>query len=70
LVPLPIDHVVWTQAAERRIQEITATYQAPGGNAHFDVWLTGTVSPLVRQRLAERGMTVTEGVSKRGEIID
>jgi len=70
LVPLPIDHCVWTKAAERRIQELKAAYQAPGSNTRFDIWLTGTVSPLVRQQLAERGMTVTEEVYKRVEIID
>jgi len=31
--------------------------------------LTGTVSPLVQQRLAERGVTITEGHDRRVEII-
>jgi hypothetical protein len=70
LVPLPLDYVVWTPAADRRSQEVKATYQAPGFNGRFDVWLTGTVSPLARQRLAQRGMTVAEEVGKRVEIID
>jgi hypothetical protein len=70
LVPLPIDTCVWTQAAERRIQELQATSQAPGGNVRFEVWLTGTVSLLVRQQLSQRGITVMEEVYKRVEIID
>jgi hypothetical protein len=32
--------------------------------------LTGTVSPLARQQLTERGMSVTEEVYKRVEIVD
>jgi len=70
LVPLPLDHVMWTQAVERRSQELQANYKAPGFTGQFDVWLTGTASPLARQQLAQRGMTVTEEVYKRVEIVD
>jgi hypothetical protein len=70
LVPLPLDHLLWTQAADRRAHQLKATYQAPGCNGRFDVWRTGTGSPLVRQRLAERGMTAAEEVDKRVEIVD
>ena len=70
LVPLPIDYCAWTRATERWIQELQAAYQAPGGNIHFEMWLTGTVSLLVRQQLSKRGITVTEEVYKRVEIID
>jgi hypothetical protein len=70
LVPLPLDYCVWTRAAERRIQELQTAYQAPGGNIRFEVWLTGAVSSLVRQQLGKRGITVTEEIYKRVEIID
>jgi hypothetical protein len=70
LVPLPIDHLVWTDAADRRAQELKTKYQAAGFNGKFDVWLTGTASVLARTRLAARGMTVAEDVGKRVEIID
>ena len=43
---------------------------ASGFTGRFDLWLTGTASPLARQRLAERGMVVVEEVGKRVEIID
>jgi hypothetical protein len=70
LVALPLDHLLWTQAADRRSQELLAGYKAPGFTGQFDVWLTGTASPLARQQLTERGMTVTEEVYKRVEIVD
>jgi hypothetical protein len=57
-------------AADRRSQELKASYKAPGFTSQFDVWLTGTVSPLARQQLTERGMSVTEEVYKRVEIVD
>src|SRR4029450_1660210 len=58
LLALPLDHLLWTPAADRRSQELKASYKAPGFTGQFDVWLTGTVSPLARQQLAKRGMTV------------
>ena len=70
LVPLPIDHFVWTDAADRRSQEVKAKYRAGGFNGKFDLWMTGTASPAARQKLAGRGMTVVEDVGKRVEIID
>ncbi len=70
LVPLPLDHLIWTQTADRRSQEVKSGYRATGFNGKFDLWLIGTASPLARQRLAERGMTVVEEAGKRVEIID
>src|SRR5207237_1392747 len=70
LVTLSLDDLLWTPAADRRSQELQAGYKASGFNGRFDVWVTGTVSPLTRQQLSERGMTVTEEVYKRVEIID
>jgi hypothetical protein len=70
LVPLPLDYLVWTDAADRRSQEVKAKYRAGGFNGKFDLWMTGTASQLARQKLAERGMTVVEEVGKRVEIID
>ena len=70
VVPLPIDHLVWTDAADRRSQEVKAKYRAGGFNGKFDLWMTGTASPMARQRLAERGMTVVEDIGKRVEIVD
>lgn len=70
LVPLPMDNVLWTAAADARSREVKAAYRAATFNGQFDLWLTGTVSPTAKQRFAERGMTVTEAVGKRVEIID
>ena len=67
---LPLDHVVWTQAAYRRAQQVQSTYQAPRFTGGFEVWLTVTASQLDRSRSAKRGMTVAEEVYKRVEIMD
>lgn len=70
LVALPLDYLLWTPSVDRRSQELKTGYKAPGFTGQFDVWLTGTVSPLARQQLTERGMTVTEEVYKRVEVVD
>ncbi len=70
LIPLPLDYIIWTQTPDQRSQDVKAKYGAPGFNGRFDLWLTGMASPLAKQRLAERGMTVVEEVYKRVEIID
>ena len=69
-VPLPIDYLVWTEAADRRSQELKAKYRATGFKGKFDLWLTGTASARARMSLAGRGMTVVEEAGKRVEIID
>jgi hypothetical protein len=70
LVALPIDHLLWTSAVDRRSQELKASYKAPGFTGQFDVWVMGTVSPLARQHLTERGISITEEVYKRVEMVD
>lgn len=70
LVALPLDALLWTEGADKRSQEVKANYRAAGFNGKFDLWLTGTASSLAKQRLGERGMTVTEEVGTRVEIID
>ena len=70
VLPLPLDHLVWTDGADRRAQEVKSKYRPAGFKGKFDVWVTGTASPLARQRLAARGMTVVEEVGKRVEIVD
>ena len=70
LVPLPLDSLLWTEAADRRSEEVKTSYHAPGFTGTFALWLTGTASPLAKQRLAERGMAIVEEIGKRVEIID
>jgi hypothetical protein len=70
LVALPLDALLWTEGADKRSQEVKAKYRAAGFSGKFDLWLTGTASLLAKQRLGERGMTVTDEVGRRMEIID
>ena len=62
--------MIWTQRVDDVSQQLATSYQAPGFNVKFDVWLTGTLSPVARQGLEARGFTVTERVNARVEVLD
>jgi len=69
-VPLPLDHGVWSERARDVIDYLKANYKSPGFNGKFDLWVAGTVSPLARQQLNERGFAVTENVYRRVGFMD
>ncbi|PYN08390.1 MAG: hypothetical protein DME02_07885 [Candidatus Rokuibacteriota bacterium] len=70
VIALPADRLIWTQRVDDASQQLATSYQAPGFNGKFDVWLTGTLSPGARQGLEARGFTVTERVNARVEVLD
>ena len=70
LIPFPLDHGVWTERADRIISHLRANYRAPGFTGIFELWVTGTLSPLARQQFELRGIKVVENADKRIEIID
>ena len=70
LIAFPLDYGAWTERADRLSDELKATYAAPGFNGAFDLWVVGAVSPMAREQLARKGITVTEWINRRVEIID
>ncbi len=70
VIALPADRLIWTQRVDDVSQQLATSYQGPGFNGKFDVWLTGTLSPGARQGLEARGFTVTERVNARVEVLD
>ena len=70
IIPFALDRGVWTANADRISQHLTASYRAPGSNGRFELWVTGTVSPMARQQLAARGFGVVENAGSRFEIVD
>lgn len=70
VIALPIDRLIWTQRVDEVGQQLKTSYQAPGFNGKFDVWMTGTLSPRARQGLESRGVAVTERVNTRVEVLD
>ena len=70
VLALPIDYVMWTPALDRRSQELVAANHASGFTGKTEAWLLGVATPMARQRLGERGITVVENVNRRMEVLD
>ena len=71
LIPFPLDYGVWTVRAERVVKNTLAGYKTPGRTpAKFELWVTGTVSPLARRQLEAQGIKVVEHVDRRIGMMD
>ncbi len=70
VIPFPLDHGVWSQRADTLLNQVRATYSAPGFNGKYEIWVTGDVTPLARQQLRARGMEIVENIDARFRFID
>ena len=70
VIPLAIDHGVWTQSADRITQHLKSTYRPPGFKGRFEMLVTGTLSPRAKEMLQARGFSVVEQAGSQLEIID
>ncbi len=70
MIAFPLDHGVWSERAERVVTHLVANYRDPKFNGKFELWVTGTLSPLARRQLTLLGFHVTENVDTRIEILD
>jgi hypothetical protein len=71
LIPFPLDYGVWTVRAEGVVKKTLASYKTSGRTpARFELWVTGTVSPLARKQLEAQGIKVVEKVDKRIGMMD
>ncbi len=72
IIPFPVDHAFWTEQADEFVRNSIRTHKASGKQwpAGFNLWVTGTVSPLARRTLEELGIKVTENVEQKVEFAD
>jgi len=71
LVPYPLDYGVWSLRAERAVKNTLADYRKGRPRAaKTELWVTGALSPLARQQLEDRGITVMENVYRRVPMMD
>jgi hypothetical protein len=71
LIPFPLDYGIWTEKDEKLVTNIINTNKNElGPDVKFDLWVTGTVSPLARKNLEERGVKVAEKVYERTDFVD
>ena len=71
LIPFPLDYGVWSVRADRVVKNTLAGHKTGSrGPAKFELWVTGTVSPLARKQLQSQGIKVVEKVDKRIGMMD
>jgi hypothetical protein len=63
LIPFPLDHGVWSERGDRILSNMVTSYnKASGTKNKFELWVTGTISPLARKESDKLGIKVTENV--------
>ncbi len=70
MIPAPIDQGMWREPIDRVSQELVAQHPSSGSNGKIEIWVGGTVSPLARLQLKERGIKVTENVDMQITFMD
>jgi hypothetical protein len=70
LIPLPLDHGIWTERASQRVPMAIAAHKAANpGSKKYETWLTGTLSKLAREEMGKLGVQTVEKVDKQIEYI-
>ncbi len=71
MIPFPLDHGVWSKRADDVVAHLLTTYRLDSGySGGYDLWVTGTVSPLAHEGFAGHGVSVTENVDERLVMMD
>ncbi len=66
MIPFPLDHGVWGERADQAFRAVLAHQRTSGSNGGLEVWVAGTLSPLVRLRRIE----LQENVDARIAFMD
>jgi len=56
----PLDHVAWTVDFARKAMVVSAAIDKMPGVKGKELWITGTVDPVVRKALESRGWKVED----------
>ena len=71
MIPFPLDHGVWSKRANDIVKHLVTTYRLDTGySGGYDLWVTGTVSPLAHEGFSGHGISVTENVDERLVMMD
>ncbi|MBW1749102.1 MAG: hypothetical protein JRJ37_00075 [Deltaproteobacteria bacterium] len=69
LIPLPLDHGVWTERADKIMKNFVASYKPSRRVKKLELWVTGTLSPLARENIQSLGIEILEKVDERIEYM-
>jgi hypothetical protein len=68
--PVPIDHAIWMEHTEGLFDRLSRTSRKKKDTMPVDLWVTGTVSPRVRQELLNRGIVARENMAHEIRLAD
>jgi len=69
VIPLPLDHAIWTERASRRVPDAMKAYKATNPNQKkYEFWLTGTASKMAKEHSAKLGIQIVENIGNRIEF--
>jgi 2,4-dienoyl-CoA reductase-like NADH-dependent reductase (Old Yellow Enzyme family) len=66
----PIDYAMWMEKTEALFDRLTRTLRPKKEAVRVELWVTGTVSPRVRQELLNRGIVARENMAQVIQLAD
>ena len=69
-IPFPADYGLWTERLDHTLTPLVRDHHSSDPNAKFELWVTGTLSPLAREELKRLGLLVIENVVQKIEFMD
>ncbi len=70
LFAFPLDHGIYAERGHGFLTHLKKTYQAPGFDGRFAVWVAGTVSPRAVEEYSKLGFEITQNVDQRIGFLD
>jgi hypothetical protein len=70
LFPLSIDYGIWTESAEKILGNMVSASASSADEKIFELWVTGTISPLARKNLEALGIKAMERVDSKVQFVD
>ena len=68
--PAPVDYAIWMQKTDALFDRLSKTLRHKNESIRVEVWVTGAVSPRVRQELLNRGIVAKENVAQQMALAD
>jgi len=70
IFPAPIDYAVWTQKTESVVNRLVSAVRHRKQSAHIEMWISGSLSPRVRQELRARKIVAKEHMQGKMKLVD
>ncbi len=66
MIPLPLDRAIWTERSSHQVPDAISSHKAMNpGLKKYELWFTGTVSNVVKERAKKLGIQIVEKVDNQ-----